>query len=106
MHEAALRRFAAASVGGPPAQDHEDGGAPGGARPEDRQVGGDHYKRMAVQPWTALQAWLTPEEFRGYLKGTAIAYLARAGAKGPEREDVEKAAHTLEHLIGQYQAED
>ncbi len=62
----------------------------------DSQIGGDHYKRMGnYQPWLVLQEWLTPEEFRGYMKGTAIAYLARERAKGGE-EDIAKAAHTLQ----------
>lgn len=65
----------------------------------DRQIGGDHYLRMTIQPWKALEAWLTPEEFRGYLRGTAVAYLARAGRKGVAREDVAKAVHTLERLL-------
>lgn len=47
------------------------------------QEGGDHYKKLgAYQPWEVLRAWLTPEEFRGYMKGTAIAYLARERDKG------------------------
>lgn len=63
------------------------------------QVGGDHYKRMGhYQPWLVLQAWLTPEEFKGYMKGTAIAYLARERAKGGE-EDIAKATHTLRGLL-------
>lgn len=63
-----------------------------------RQVGGDHYKNMKVQPWEALEAWLTPEEYRGYMKGTAIAYLAREQSKG-SLEDVAKAVHTLERML-------
>lgn len=63
-----------------------------------RQVGGDHYKTMAVQPWDALKAWLTPDEYRGYMKGTAIVYLARERAKGGA-VDVSKAQHTLEKLV-------
>jgi len=47
----------------------------------DNQVGGAHYKDMAVQPWEAMEAWLTPEEYRGYHKGVAIAYLARERSK-------------------------
>ena len=59
----------------------------------DKQVGGQHYKNLAVQPWDALEAWLSPEEFRGFLKGSAIAYLARG------RElDLDKAIHYLEKL--------
>jgi len=59
------------------------------------QVGGDHYRQMQVQPWDALKAWLTPEEYRGYQKGTAISYLARERSKGGDI-DIRKAIH---HLI-------
>jgi hypothetical protein len=64
----------------------------------DRQIGGDHYKKLAVQPWDALKAWLTPDEFRGFMKGTAIVYLARERDKGGAL-DIGKAQHTLEKLI-------
>lgn len=63
------------------------------------QVGGDHYKKLGdYQPWHVLRAWLTPEEFRGYMKGTAIAYLAREQDKGG-LQDVEKGMHTLQGLL-------
>lgn len=65
----------------------------------DTQHGGDHYKKLgAYQPWEVLRAWLTPEEFRGYMKGTAIAYLAREQDKGGDM-DIKKAAHTLQGLV-------
>lgn len=65
----------------------------------DTQVGGNHYKELGdYQPWEVLKRWMTPEEFRGYMKGTAIAYLAREGAKGGD-QDVAKAAHTLDGLL-------
>lgn len=61
-----------------------------------RQVGGDHYKKLgSYQPWVVLQRWLTPEEFRGFMIGTAIVYLARYKEKGG-CEDIQKAVHTLE----------
>lgn len=72
---------------------------PAGPSALDTQVGGDHYKTMGeFQPWSVLQSWLTPEEFRGYMKGTAIAYLARERQKGGD-QDVSKATHTLQGLI-------
>ena len=65
----------------------------------DVQEGGDHYKKLgAYQPWEVLRRWLTPEEFRGYMKGTAIAYLARERDKGG-MVDISKAGHTLEGLV-------
>ena len=63
-----------------------------------RQVGGDHYANMDVQPWEAMEAWLTPEEYRGYHKGVAIGYLARERSKGGN-EDVRKAIHHLQRLV-------
>lgn len=64
----------------------------------DGQVGGSHYKDMGVQPWQAMEAWLTPEEYRGYHKGVAIGYLAREQQKGG-LQDIEKAIHHLQRLV-------
>ena len=65
----------------------------------DIQEGGNHYKKLgAYQPWEVLRRWLTPEEFRGYMKGTAIAYLAREQDKGGML-DIRKAGHTLQGLV-------
>ena len=41
------------------------------------QVGGGHYKAKEIQPWDAMSAWMTPEQFEGYLRGNVIKYLAR-----------------------------
>lgn len=61
-----------------------------------QQVGGDHYRKMGVfQPWNVLAKWLTPDELRGFMKGTAIVYLARERDKGGD-EDVLKALHTIQ----------
>jgi len=67
-------------------------------RLDDAQVGGDHYSAMAVTPWQFLEACLTPDEMRGYLKGEAIVYLARERGKNG-REDISKAAHVLQKLL-------
>lgn len=70
----------------------------------DRQVGGDHYLNQGLQPWDAMKAWLTDEQFTGFLLGNAIKYLARFNActhgKGG-LPDLEKAAHYLEKLVEQ-----
>jgi hypothetical protein len=66
-------------------------------RLDEGQVGGDHYKKLKITPWEALQAWLTPDELRGYFKGEAIVYIAREAAKaGPI--DISKARHVLQKL--------
>jgi len=70
------------------------------------QVGGDHYRALGeYQPWLVLKHWLTPEEFRGFMKGTAIVYLAREQNKNGD-EDIEKALHTLAGLMEMTQHED
>ena len=62
------------------------------------QVGGNHYASKAVQPWDAMQAWLSREEFAGYLRGNVIKYMARCNDKGGI-EDVQKARHYIDKLI-------
>ncbi len=60
------------------------------------QEGGDHYKKLGnYQPWEVLSKWMTPEELKGFVKGTVIAYLAREEDKGG-RLDIKKAMHTLQ----------
>lgn len=65
----------------------------------DIQIGGNHYKTLGIQPWDAAEAWGTQEEFDGYMRMTAIAYLARAGHKDSYEADIRKAHHTLTRLI-------
>ena len=62
------------------------------------QVGGKHYSSKAIQPWDAMQVWMTHEQFRGYLRGNVIKYLARCDDKGGV-EDLKKARHYLDKLI-------
>lgn len=64
---------------------------------DDRQVSGSHYKDMPVQPWTLMEAVMTPEEFKGFLKGNIIKYSMRAGRK-PGSDDAGKAHHYLQKL--------
>lgn len=68
----------------------------GGAN--DHQVGGEHYRNKSIQPWDALAAWMTLQEYSAYCRGTAIAYLARCNDKGG-LTDIKKARHYLDKLI-------
>jgi len=61
------------------------------------QVGGTHYKKD-IQPWDAMQAWMSKEAFQGFLQGNAIKYLARWRDKGGV-EDLQKAQHYIQKLI-------
>ena len=67
------------------------------------QIGGNHYASKAVQPWDAMQAWLSREAFEGFLLGSAIAYLARVNTEGVNGKggllDVQKARHYCDKLI-------
>lgn len=60
---------------------------------DDVQAGGDHYKSMEVQPWHVMASVLTPEEFRGFLKGNIIKYSMRQGRK--DSPDAEKCQHYM-----------
>lgn len=62
------------------------------------QVGGDHYLSKSIQPWDAMEAWLTHDEFTGYLRGNVIKYIARYRDKNGV-EDLQKASHYLAKLI-------
>lgn len=67
----------------------------------DTQEGGDHYRTMGLQPWEAFEHWLTPEQHKGYLLGTALAYLARYNSAGEGKGgmvDVKKARHCLQRM--------
>ncbi len=65
----------------------------------DKQVGGTHYRDLDIQPWEFMEATAPREQFIGYLRYTALSYLARAGHKGPALDDYRKAHHVLEKLI-------
>ncbi len=60
-------------------------------RADDYQVGGTHYKDQAFQPWAAMEAVLTKQEFIGFLKGNVIKYAMRQGKK--DSDDANKAHH-------------
>ena len=64
----------------------------------DVQVGGSHYTSKSVQPWEAMEAWMSEEAFKGYIWGNVIKYMARWEDKGGV-EDLKKAHHYLDKLI-------
>jgi hypothetical protein len=64
----------------------------------DRQVGGNHYKAMAVQPWNVVDTW--PIEQRiGYYRGGALKYVMRLGTKDESPIEAGKGLHYLEKLV-------
>ena len=68
-----------------------------GTRADDLQVSGNHYKDMPIQPWHVMEAVLSPEEFRGFLRGNIIKYSLRAGRKDGS-DDAGKARHYMQKL--------
>ena len=58
-----------------------------------QQVGGDHYRDMAIQPVEFIY-----HNGIGYFEGAAIKYLSRWKSKGGI-EDLQKAKHYIELLI-------
>lgn len=79
-------------------QDYLDGKTKDLNFARDKQVGGDHYRKMNPQPIDLLKSWLSPDEFSGFLRGNVIKYLARYKEKGGV-QDLEKARQYLEWLI-------
>ena len=60
--------------------------------PSNQQVGGNHYKNMAIEP----SEFIFKNDLN-WLEGNAIKYICRHNAKGG-KQDIEKAIHYLELL--------
>ena len=58
-----------------------------------------HYKQGEIECIDAIQAALTPEEFRGYCKGNSLKYVWRELHKGGT-ESLEKAKWYLNRITG------
>lgn len=60
---------------------------------KEAQIGGDHYKKHTIQPWDII------DEYKlDYYAGNALKYLLRN--KDNKKQDLEKAKHYLEKMIG------
>ena len=62
----------------------------------DKQVGGNHYKSLPVQPSHYIRV-----NDLGWYEGNAVKYITRHKQKG-ERKDIEKAIHYLELILEEY----
>ena len=58
----------------------------------------DHYKVGGIEAIDYVKAKLSPEEYRGYLRGNALKYLSRAGHKDEAAQEISKAIWYLERL--------
>lgn len=59
-----------------------------------KQIGGDHYLSMAIQPWQIIDA-----NGLNFYEGNALKYLLRRKEGQNRIEDLQKAIHYIEHLI-------
>jgi hypothetical protein len=57
-----------------------------------------HYNNGNVEAIEAIQASMSPIEFRGYLKGNTMKYLWRYDYKGKPLPDLQKASWYLDAL--------
>lgn len=62
-----------------------------------KQVGGDHYKKMGVEPWDVIDTWPLEQRIGAYRAG-ALKYLMRMGSKDEEAQEIGKGIHYLEKL--------
>lgn len=64
-----------------------------GNTPLETQIGGDHYKKLKIQPVEYIHANSIP-----YFEGNVIKYVTRWRGKGGIK-DLEKAKHVIDLLI-------
>ena len=61
------------------------------AFPDDKQIGGSHYKQFFIQPWTFIRKnGLNP------FQANVIRYVCRYLTKGKTKEDLDKIIHYCE----------
>lgn len=58
-----------------------------------------HYNQGGVECLDAIEAALTPEEFKGYCKGNIIKYVWRENFKDQNIQDLKKSNFYLNRLI-------
>jgi len=58
-----------------------------------------HYNYGSIECIEAIEESMTPEAFRGYLKGNALKYLWRYERKGNALQDLKKAQWYLDRLV-------
>ena len=64
----------------------------------DKQIGGDHYKNMGVEPWDVVDTWPLYQRI-GYYRGGALKYIMRLGNKDEMEQEAGKGLHYLEKLL-------
>lgn len=63
-----------------------------------KQIGGDHYKNMGVEPWDVVDTWPIEQQIGAHRKD-ALKYLMRLYDKDTPLDNAAKALHCIEKLI-------
>jgi hypothetical protein len=58
-----------------------------------------HYNYGSIECIEAIEESMTPEAFKGYLKGNALKYLWRYERKGHALQDLKKSQWYLDRLV-------
>jgi hypothetical protein len=74
----------------------EDAGTPYKKAAYEKQVGGDHYKTLAIQPIDYIR-----QNHLGWCEGNIVKYITRHKQKG-EAKDIEKVIHYAELILEEY----
>jgi hypothetical protein len=86
------------------------GRAPSGLNPElqktiqeklranDIQYGGDHYKKMGIQPWDVCDTWPIEQQIGAHRHGV-LKYIMRLGNKDGRLKEAQKVLHYAQKLV-------
>lgn len=61
-----------------------------------------HYTQRSMEAIDIIKNSLTEEEYKGYLKGTAMKYQLRCEYKGKFKEDLNKSIWYINRLIKEF----
>jgi hypothetical protein len=68
------------------------------SRANDIQHGGDHYKKMGVEPWDVVDTWPLEQRLGAYRSG-ALKYIMRMGSKDNSLQEIRKGQHYIQKLL-------
>jgi hypothetical protein len=64
----------------------------------DIQMGGDHYKRLGVEPWEVFDTWPIEQRIGAY-RANCTKYVMRLDAKDTPLLNAQKLAHYAQKLV-------
>jgi hypothetical protein len=70
-------------------------------KPKSDPVNPSHYRKGEIECIDAIRSMLTEDEWRGFLKGTSVAYLWRLGHKDAVEQDARKTMWYVSWLANQ-----